>query len=353
MDDLSDDLKIATPQEVTSAIEEALAALGIRSQVSGWQEPINLYRKTRLSGVPQNQQVARVAEAYESALRRHGLLDFDAMVLMGLDLIRTSPFVREALEARFPFLVVDEYQDLGYPLHRIIREIMANTNITVFAVGDEDQSIYGFAGANPKYLRELADDPDVRTVRLDMNYRCAQRIIDGSEIALAPPEPRGYKSGTGDAEGELLLIEVPEGLETQAATITNEIIPALNNQGVPNHQIAILYVDRFDVPVLSKALTDAGIEFAGERDSRYRRTPFTRWLEDVAAWCAAYPEPTLDPAFEDVYQYWVKLRTDASDSVSWSDLPDRSQFHETLAVALKRGHAYWQTGSVALMMELA
>ena len=330
LDDLPDDLKIASPQQVTRAIEEALGALGIQSQVSGWPEPINLYRKTRLAGVPQNRQVAQVADAYESALRRHGLLDFDDMVLIGLDLIRTYPFVREALEARFPYLVVDEYQDLGYPLHRIIREIMANTNITVFAVGDEDQSIYGFAGANPKYLRELADDPEVSTVRLDMNYRCAQRIIDGSEIALAPPEPRGYKSARDDAEGELLLIEVPEGLESQATTIANEMIPALNNQGVPNHQIAILYVDRFDVPVLSRALSDAGIDFAGERDNRYRRTPFTRWLEDVAAWCAAYPDPTLDPAFEDVYQDWVKLRTDASVSVSRSDLADRSQFHEFL-----------------------
>ena len=249
------------------------------------------------------------------------------MVLIGLDLIRTQPFVREALEARFPYLVVDEYQDLGYPLHRIVREIMANTNITVFAVGDEDQSIYGFAGADPKYLRELATDTEVRAVRLDTNYRCAQRIIDGSEITLAPPEPRGYKSARDDTEGDLLMIEDRGGLAAQATTISEGIIPALNEQGIPNHQIAILYVDYFDVPALSRALTDAGIEFAGERDRRYPRTPFTRWLEDLAAWCTAFPEPTLAPAFEDIYQEWVQMRADAGVSVGRADLADRSQIH--------------------------
>ena len=326
-EDLPVDLSIASGPDVTNAIQEALESLRIRSRASDWREPINMHRRTRLAGGYQDQQIERVADAFESVLHRRGLLDFDDMVLIGLDLIRTQPFVREALEARFPFLVVDEYQDLGYPLHRIVREIMANTNITVFAVGDEDQSIYGFAGADPKYLRELAADTEVHAVRLDTNYRCAQRIIDGSEITLAPPEPRGYKSARDDTEGDILLIEDRGGLAAQAIRIADEIIPTLNEKGIPNHQIAILYVDYLDVPALSKALTDAGIEFAGERDRRYPRTPFTRWLEDVAAWCTAFPEPTLDPAFEDVYQGWVQMRTDAGVSVGRTDLADRSHLH--------------------------
>ncbi len=329
-EDLPANPNIATGQDVTGAITEALASLRIRSNASDWREPINLHRRTRLTGGYQDQQIERVADAYETALHHRGLIDFDDMVLIGLDLIRTQPFVREALEARFPYLVVDEYQDLGYPLHRIVREIMANTSITVFAVGDEDQSIYGFAGADPKYLGELASDPEVSAVRLDMNYRCAQRIIDGSEIALAPPEPRGYRSARDDTEGDLLFVEDEGGLASQATTIASGIVPALNERGIPNDQIAILYVDYMDVPALSRALTDAGIEFAGERDRRYPRTPFTRWLEDVAAWCTSYPESTLDPAFEDVYQDWVQLRTDANISVAWADLADRSQFHAFL-----------------------
>ena len=329
-DDLPADLNIASGRDVTRAIEHALANLRIEGNASSWKDPINLHRRTVLAGGYQDQRIGRVSDAYESVLHSRGLIDFDDMVLIGLDLIRTQPFVREALEARFPYLVVDEYQDLGYPLHRIVREIMANTNITVFAVGDEDQSVYGFTGANPQYLRELADDPEVFSVRLDMNYRCTQRIIDGSEIALAPPEPRGYKSAREDTEGDLFFIENPGGLASQATAIVDGIIPALNERGIPNDQIAILYIDRIDFPALSTALTDAGIEFAGERDSRYIRTRFTRWLEDVAAWCAAYPEPTMDPSFEDVYQEWVDLRTDAGVSVGWADLADRSQFHSFL-----------------------
>ena len=160
-------------------------------------------------------------------LHSQGLLDFDDMILMALDLIRQQRFVRSALEARFPFLVVDEYQDLGYPLHVMVRLLMKETDIELFAVGDPDQSIYGFTGADPSYLRELAEDSAVHRVQLNMNYRSAQQIIDGSQVALAPEEPRDYRSSRYDVAGELTFKECPQGLDEQARVIATQIIPAL------------------------------------------------------------------------------------------------------------------------------
>ena len=85
---------------------------------------------------------------------------------------------------------MDEYQDLGGPLHRIVEEF-AEAGIQIFAVGDPDQSIYEFAGAEPAYLTSLSERSEFRTVRLKFNYRSGRRLIAASQAALAPSEPRG------------------------------------------------------------------------------------------------------------------------------------------------------------------
>ena len=89
----------------------------------------------------------------EGLLRGEGMIDFEDMVLIGLRLIESHRWVRRALRAKFPVLVVDEYQDLGVPLHRIVQSLCFRAGVRLFAVGDPDQSIYGFTGARPDLLR--------------------------------------------------------------------------------------------------------------------------------------------------------------------------------------------------------
>ena len=275
-------------------------------------------------------ELSQLVETYEDLLHSQGLLDFDDMVLIALDLIRRKQFVRSALEAKFPFLVVDEYQDLGYPLHLIVRLLMKDTNIEVFAVGDPDQSIYGFAGADPAYLRELSEDPAVHGVQLNMNYRSAQQIIDGSQVALAPEEPRDYRSSRGDVEGALIFRECTEGLDEQARQIAEQIIPTLQEKGVPGGQIAVLYIDSGDQLILSKALDEAGIKYASESDQRYPRTPFTRWLEDVAAWCSLFPNTQQGPQFDDIFRSYTEMSEQAGRPINTANLVACTTFFEAL-----------------------
>jgi DNA helicase-2/ATP-dependent DNA helicase PcrA len=334
IDNLSQALTVASPRQKRDTLQQAITKLKLGGNIDDWETLFDRYRRTHpLRDSRQwndDPQMRGLIETYEELLHLRGLLDFDDMVLVALDLIRRQNFVRSAIEARFPFLVVDEYQDLGYPLHLIVRLLMRETAIEVFAVGDPDQSIYGFAGADPKYLRELASDASVRRVELEMNYRCAQRIINGSQVALAPEEPRNYKSAREDATGDLIFLECPEGLTQQAHLIATQIVPDLNKKGVDNGQIAILYVDKWDALVLSKALTDAGISYAGERDLRYPRTPFTRWLEDIAKWCSSYPDTEDAPALEDLLDSWTERQKEAGIAIDSSDLKRRKDFFEIL-----------------------
>ena len=97
--------------------------------------------------------------------------------------------------------MVDEYQDLGPRLHQMVMGLCFSTGIRLFAVGDADQSIYGFTGANPELLERLSERDDVETVRLRLNYRCGSRIVAASQYALG--EDRGYKAPEGADEGTI------------------------------------------------------------------------------------------------------------------------------------------------------
>ncbi len=127
-----------------------------------------------------------VIERYEQILRERGFIDFDDMALLGHRLITEQDWVRKLLLARFPILVIDEYQDLGVPLHHIVLSLLAS-QMRILAVGDPNQSIYGFAGARPQLLENLSRLDGVTVAQLNFNYRCGRNIVATSRIALPRP----------------------------------------------------------------------------------------------------------------------------------------------------------------------
>src|SRR6185312_4470043 len=131
-----------------------------------------------------NPELTAFIDAYESELRRQGLIDFDDMPLLAYRMIKEHDWIRDALHARFPVLFVDEYQDLGHALHELVLSLCFRGGIRLFAVGDADQSIYAFAGANPELLESMTRRAGVRTIRLRFNYRSGGKIIRASLGAL-------------------------------------------------------------------------------------------------------------------------------------------------------------------------
>lgn len=154
-------------------------------------------------------QLAALTLQYETSLHAEGLIDFDDMVLSAVSMLERNGWLCRTIRARFPVLAVDEYQDLGVPLHRIVVQLCFNTGVRLFAVGDPDQSIYGFAGAQPELLRELTRREGVETVQLPFNYRAGQTLIDISQAVLR--EDRDYKSRAAN-EGTIYFHECSEGL---------------------------------------------------------------------------------------------------------------------------------------------
>ena len=214
---------------------------------------------------------------------------------------------------------------------------MRNSGIEVFAVGDPDQSIYGFAGANPKYLYDLASVPDVHVVNLKFNYRSTQQIIDGSQLVLTPQEPKEFSSRREDSDEGFSFIHCRNGLTQQAELIATRLIPYLLQQGVPEDQIAVLYIDKFDATPLRKALAEYGIKYNDERAHNIPNTPFFKWLTDVATWCASYPETEQGPDTRDLFGRYTMFKRDVGISVSTEDLSAYSTFFGALVAATAPG----------------
>jgi DNA helicase II / ATP-dependent DNA helicase PcrA len=254
------------------------------------------------------EELAAIAVAYEAALRQRGLVDFDDLVVFGQQLVERCDWVLPVIRSKFPILAVDEYQDLGVPLDRIVRRLVFDGGVRLFAVGDADQSIYGFAGADGDLLIRLSERRDVERVRLELNYRSAGPIIRASELALGVT--RGYRPHNPERQARIEFVECPNGLPEQAMTAVEQIIPEAlaAKPGRQLGDIAILYRDARTGDVISEAAERSGFSFIRvDNSAPYRKCALTSWVEDCAAWCAGGWRESK-PKLSDLIERWINFR---------------------------------------------
>ncbi len=233
----------------------------------------------------ENPELAQFIEAYEAELRRCGLIDFDDMPLIAFRMIASRAWIRDALRARFPILFVDEYQDLGHALHELVLLLCFEGGMRLFAVGDADQSIYGFTGANPELLQSLLARPGVREVRLRFNYRSGAKIIRASLGALG--EERDYRGLDDAPEGDLAFWTVKGGHDAQAGAIAASILPKLLARH-PHEEVAVLYRAAWLGDKVAAALDEHAIPYVRTDGNALikRSSHLARFVESCAAWVA-------------------------------------------------------------------
>lgn len=294
--DISQPFQVATSTEQKRCFARALReVISSDEKPYDWEIRCSVYRRKFIDRqspewMNSDTQAAQVISQYENNLRTAGLIDFDDMMLLGLRLIMENKWVRKALQAKFPTLVVDEYQDLGVPLHQLVLSLCFPQDgpfTRLFAVGDPDQSIYGFVGAEPALLRDLTKREDVESVTLKLNYRSRQSIISASEVALG--EVRGYQA-VNKTEGLIDFHHCDKGIYYQAKLIRDTLIPKMLSDGIAQSlgQIAVLYSTKNEGDSIARCLSMRNIEHIRiDGNAPYSKTPLIRWLEDCAAWCSS------------------------------------------------------------------
>ncbi|MHB8735359.1 MAG: ATP-dependent helicase [Terriglobales bacterium] len=242
------DDKQFTPRTVLSRISSA--------KNKGWT-PRDLFQN---AGDPRSERVAGIWERYQAALRQANALDFDDLLLESERLLRESPEAGTRYGERFRFLLIDEYQDTNRPQYELMR-LLTRVHQNVCVVGDEDQSIYSWRGADIRNILDFEKDyPTVTLIRLEQNYRSTRNILDAASAVVANNTERKGKtlwteSGAGEPVG---YCEAPDG-ESEALFVADSIQRYLRRE--PKGHAAILYRTNSQSRMFEEALRRYSLKY--------------------------------------------------------------------------------------------
>src|SRR5437588_610768 len=196
------------------------------------------------SADPKTERVAQIYAEYRKELLRANALDFDDLLLEAVRLLKSAPEVRDYYNRRFQYILVDEYQDTNRPQYELMR-MLAGTRHNVCAVGDEDQSIYSWRGADIRNILEFEKDfPEAKIIRLEQNYRSTQNILQAASSVVANNVKRKGKSLWTSRQGgsNIGYYEAPDG-ENEALFVADWIARYLHEAAEQGEsaRAAVLY----------------------------------------------------------------------------------------------------------------
>ena len=238
-----------------------------------------------------NRKLCEAYEKYEIALRGNNALDFDDLLIKTLELLSEHPPMLQYYQDKFDYVLVDEYQDTNIAQYQFVR-LMAGGKRNLCVVGDDDQSIYGWRGADIRNILEFEKDfPDCRVIKLEQNYRSTANILDAANQVIAHNAGRKEKAlwtqcDPGDKVG--LYHAMDERDEAAFAALMSK---KLINQGMRPGEIAVLYRTNAQSRVLEEAFVRAGVPnriYGGQRF--YDR----KEVKDLIAYMRALVNPDDD-----------------------------------------------------------
>jgi DNA helicase-2/ATP-dependent DNA helicase PcrA len=235
---------------------------GIHSQISN--------AKNRLVGLEEyaervasfyDQTVAEVFDLYQKRLFASNAVDFDDMLFLTVDVLERFPEAREKWQDAFRYVLVDEYQDTNHAQYRLL-QLLAGEHRNVFAVGDPDQSIYAFRGADIRNVLEFEHDfPGSYTIALEQNYRSTQNILDAANGVIQHNRERKEKNLWSElGEGEPVRVVEVEDEHAEARYVAAEIA-LLVEEGFSGSEVAVFYRTNAQSRVLEDILVRQGVAY--------------------------------------------------------------------------------------------
>ncbi len=208
-----------------------------------------------------SQMIHSVFLEYETRLKGNNALDFDDLLVKTLELLADHPPVLESYRRRFQYVMVDEYQDTNYAQYMMIK-LLTDESRNLCVVGDDDQSIYGWRGADIRNILDFEKDyPDATVIKLEQNYRSTANILDAANQVIAHNAGCKEKAlWTETGEGEPIRLFAAGDERDEAAWIADRI-RQLNRHGDPYGNTAVLYRTNAQSRVLEEMLMRAGIPY--------------------------------------------------------------------------------------------
>lgn len=253
-----------------AAIKRLIKGAGIDDEVFVPRDVQNFINSAKEEGLrpddveaydSHRRRLVEIYRLYQDQCEREGVVDFAELLLRAYELLQRNAPIREHYQRRFRHILVDEFQDTNTLQYRWLT-LLAGGGASVFAVGDDDQSIYAFRGATVSNMADFERDyAKGQVIRLEQNYRSYGHILDAANALIAHNTSRlGKNLWTEQGDGELIrVIEQPSDL-LEAQWVVDEI-RALIDDGRPRHEIALLYRSNAQSRVLEHALFSAGVSY--------------------------------------------------------------------------------------------
>ena len=241
--------------------EEALTARNVLSRISYAKNHGQSPEQMRAEAFgPDTRKVAHVFEAYEALLKQSNAVDFDDLLLRSTRLLRDSTAIREKWRARFSYIHVDEYQDTNRVQYDLLR-LLTNERENLCVVGDEDQSIYRWRGADVSILLRFSQDyPAAKVIRLESNYRSTQNILDAAGAVVAKNSGRLGKTLRALRErGNNLRYFEARDAQAEAEFVAGELVRILSDD--PDQTCAVEYRTNFQSRSFEEAFRRRGLRY--------------------------------------------------------------------------------------------
>lgn len=244
------------------------------------------------------EKMIAVYREYEAVRVRGGMLDFADLLLCALELLRERADILHHYQQRFRHILVDEFQDTNAIQYAWLR-LLAGENDNLFAVGDDDQSIYGWRGAKVENIQSFQRDyPGTRTIRLEQNYRSTGNILAAANALIANnPTRLGKNLWTEDAEGDPIRLYTAFNEVDEARFVIERIRRLVQEDGYRRDECAILYRTTAQSRLFEESLIQAQIPYRVYGGLRF----FERAeIRDALAYLRLLANPDDDAAFERV-----------------------------------------------------
>ena len=300
--DLNIDLKRYTPRNILSHISD------YKNNLQDWRTQLQEYAPDYRPGQRGQQITARfgneeelysvVYAEYEHRLAQANAVDFDDLIVRTVQLLQQSPMVAQYYHHRFRYVLVDEYQDTNHAQYVLMRELAGadadrQDPAWITVVGDSDQSIYAFRGADISNIRDFEKDfPGARTILLEQNYRSTQTILDAANAIIVKNEGRKPKKlWTALGKGEPIVGYAADNAQQEAAWIATEIARLRSEEGIPYSDMAIMYRANAQSRALEEGLINAGLPYQLVGGTRFYER---KEIKDALAYLHAIANPQDD-----------------------------------------------------------
>ena len=306
--DLNIDTKRYTPRMLLGKISDC------KNSLTSWQDQLNSVncdykpgqRGYQVSAGDVDELVAVVYAEYQHRLAMANAVDFDDLIMRTVELFQRCPQVSEYYRHKFRYIFVDEYQDTNHAQYVLVRELSGIDSgeepdqhmrgagrvgpswITV--VGDSDQSIYAFRGADIRNIQDFEQDfPNAKTIMLEQNYRSTQTILDAANAVIARNENRKPKKlWTALGEGDKIVGYAADNAQQEAGWIANEIAQIHEEEGVAYRDIAIMYRANAQSRSLEEAMINANLPYQLVGGTKFYER---REIKDALAYLQAIVNP--------------------------------------------------------------